>query len=172
MLNRKEKPQTQQAPDVADAYRRLTALCARSEHCQYDMLEKMRQWGMDDASQAEVMERLVAGRYVDDARYAAAFVRDKVVYNRWGRRKVEQALWQKHINEQVIREALDAIPDEEYVETLRPLLAQKRRSITARNEYERNMKLMKWAMGRGFSMEVIRQCIDVSDEDDTNEFLD
>ena len=41
------------------AYQKLTDLCARSEHCQQEMLEKMRQWGVSEEEQAEVMQRLV-----------------------------------------------------------------------------------------------------------------
>ena len=146
-------------------FQKLATLCARAEHCQHDMLEKMRQWAVDDEVQARVMERLVKERYVDDHRYAEAFVRDKVRYNQWGRRKVEQALWLKHIDSDTARQALDTIPDEDYVDTLRPLLRQKRRSIKARNDYELNMKLMKWALGRGFDMDIIRQCITVEEDD-------
>ena len=144
---------------------KLAALCARAEHCQHDMLEKMRQWAVDDEVQARVMERLVKERYVDDRRYADAFVREKVRFNQWGRRKVEQALWMKHIDGDTAREALDTISDEEYVDILRPLLRQKRRSIKAQSDYELNMKLMKWAVGRGFTMDVIRQCITVEEDD-------
>lgn len=151
-------------------FQKLAALCARGEHCQHEMLEKMRLWGVDEPTQAEVMQRLVSERYVDDARYAAAFVHDKVCYNHWGRRKVEQALWQKHIDEQTAQAALDEIDDSEYADVLRPLLKQKRRSVTARNDYEQNMKLIKWALGRGFTMDVIRQCLTV--ESDEDEFLD
>lgn len=86
------------------AYSRLTALCARSEHCQQEMLEKMRQWGVTDEEQAQVMARLVKEKYVDDSRYARAFVNDKVHYDRWGRRKVEQTLRQKHIDAEICRE--------------------------------------------------------------------
>ena len=152
------------------AMQRLAALCAKGEHCQYDLLQKMRQWGLDEQAQAKVMERLVAGKYVDDARYAAAFVRDKVNYNHWGRRKVEQALWMKHIDEAIVREALDAIDTGDYVSVLRPMLQQKRKHTTARSEYELNMKLMKWAVSRGFTTDVIRQCMTVNDDaelDDT-----
>ena len=74
---------------------KLAALCARGEHCQHDMLEKMRQWGVDEQEQASVMQRLVKERYVDDERYTRAFVHDKMTYNQWGRRKIEQALWLK-----------------------------------------------------------------------------
>jgi regulatory protein len=146
-------------------FQKLSALCARAEHCQHDMLEKMRQWDVDEETQARVMGRLVKERYVDDQRYAEAFVRDKVRYNQWGRRKVEQALWLKHIDDEVARLALDAIDDDEYVDILKPLLAQKRRSVKARNDYELNMKLMKWALGRGFTMDIIRQCLTIEEEE-------
>ena len=146
-----------------DAYLTLAALCAQAEHCQYEMLEKMRRWELDDEAQARVMQRLVNERYVDDERYARAFVKDKVRYNKWGRRKVEQALWQKHIDEDIRQQVLDEIDDEEYISVLRPLLKQKRRSTKAANDYQLNQKLMRFALGRGFTFDIIRQCIDIED---------
>ena len=61
-----------------DAYLTLAALCAQAEHCQYEMLEKMRRWELPEDAQARVMQRLVSERYVDDERYTRAFVKDKV----------------------------------------------------------------------------------------------
>ena len=94
-----------------DAYLTLAALCAQAEHCQYEMLEKMRRWELPEEEQARVMQRLISERYVDDERYARAFVKDKVRYNKWGRRKVEQALWQKHIDEDIRQRVLDEVDD-------------------------------------------------------------
>lgn len=149
-----------------DAYLTLAALCAQAEHCQYEMLEKMRRWELDDEAQARVMHRLVSERYVDDERYARAFVKDKVRYNKWGRRKVEQALWHKHIDEDIRQQVLDEIDDEEYISVLRPLLKQKRRSTKAANDYQLNQKLMRFALGRGFTFDIIRQCMDLDNLDD------
>jgi regulatory protein len=146
-----------------EAYLTLTALCAQAEHCQWEMTEKMRRWGLDDEAQARVMQRLVQERYVDDARYARAFVKDKVRYNKWGRRKVEQALWQKHIDEDISQQALDEVDDEEYLDVLRPLLAQKRKTTRAANDYELNQKLVRFALGRGFTYDIIRQCLNTED---------
>jgi regulatory protein len=155
-----------------DAYLTLAALCAQGEHCQWEMLEKMRRWELDDAAQAAVMARLVKERYVDDERYARAFVKDKVRYNKWGRRKVEQALWQKHISEDIRQQVLDEVDDEEYLSVLRPLLKQKRRATKAKDDYELNQKLLRFALGRGFTYDLIRQCIDVEDMDDIDENVD
>ena len=152
-----------------DAYLTLAALCAQAEHCQYEMLEKMRRWELDDEAQARVMQRLVSERYVDDERYARAFVKDKVRYNKWGRRKVEQALWQKHIDEDIRQRVLDEVDDDEYLAVLKPLLQQKRRSTKAANDYELNQKLMRFALGRGFTFDIIRQCLDLEDLDNLDD---
>ncbi len=149
-----------------EAFLRLATLCAQAEHCEYEMQEKMRRWQLPDEAQARVMQRLVSERYVDNNRYALAFARDKVKYNKWGRRKVEQALWQKHIADDIRQQVLDDISDRDYVAVLRPLLQQKRRSVKARNDYELRMKLIQFALGRGFTMDVIRQCINTDDAED------
>lgn len=152
-----------------EAYLTLSALCAQVEHCQWEMKEKMRRWELTEEAQAHVMQRLVSERYVDDERYARAFVKDKVRYNKWGRRKVEQALWQKHIDESVRQQVLDEVDDDEYISILRPMLQQKRKSTKASSDYELNGKLIKFAMSRGFTMDIIKQCINVEDDD---EFLE
>ena len=149
-----------------DAYLTLVALCAQAEHCQYEMLEKMRRWELPEDAQARVMQQLVSELYVDDERYTRAFIKDKIRYNKWGRRKVEQALWQKRIDEDIRQRVLDEVDDDEYLSVLRPLLKQKRKSIKASNDYELNQKLMRFALGRGFTFDIIRQCIDVEEEPD------
>ena len=148
-----------------DAYLTLAALCAQAEHCQWEMLEKMRRWELPEEEQARVMQRLVSERYVDDERYARAFVKDKVHYNKWGRRKVEQALWQKHIDDDIRQRVLDEVDDSEYLAVLKPLLQQKRRSTKAANDYELNQKLVRFAVSRGFTFDIIRQCLDINEED-------
>jgi regulatory protein len=131
----------------------------------------MRRWGMSDEAQARVMQRLVSERYVDDERYTQAFVRDKIRYNKWGRRKVEQALWQKHIDKDIREQILNEVDDDEYLSVLRPLLKQKQKTLKGGTDYERNQKLVKFALQRGFTYDIIRQCIDgdideMSDEED------
>ena len=153
-----------------EAYLTLAALCAQAEHCQWEMLEKMRRWEVPEEAQARVMQQLVKERYVDDERYARAFVKDKIRYNKWGRRKVDQALWQKHIDEEIRKRVLDEVDDDEYLSVLRPLLKQKRKSTKANSDYELNQKLMRFAMGRGFTFDIIRQCIDVEEEPEEDDF--
>ena len=146
-----------------EAYLQLAALCAQAEHCQQEMRDKMRRWELDETVQNRIIDRLIKERYVDDERYARAFVKDKIRYNKWGRRKVQQALWQKHIDADIQQRVLDEIDEKEYLDILRPLLKQKRKSIKAESDYELNQKLIRFALGRGFGFDIIRQCLNVDD---------
>ena len=60
-----------------EAYLTLAALCAQSEHCQWEMTEKMLRWEIPDEAQTRIMDRLIKERYVDDERFARAFVKDR-----------------------------------------------------------------------------------------------
>ena len=142
----------------------LTALCASGEHCSQEMLDKMTRWQLSEEEQARVMEYLVKNNYIDEERFTHAFVMDKIRYNKWGRRKIEQALWQKRIPKDIQTKILDEIDENESINVLRPLLKSKRRSIQTKNDYELNMKLIKFALSRGFTFDLIRQCIDGADE--------
>ena len=148
-----------------EAYLQLAALCAQAEHCEQEMRDKMRRWGLDETVQNRIIDRLIKERYVDDERYARAFVKDKIRYNKWGRRKVQQALWKKRIDADIQQRVLDEIEEKEYLDILRPLLKQKRKSIKAESDYELNQKLVRFALGRGFGFDIILQCLNVDDID-------
>jgi regulatory protein len=147
-----------------EAYLQLAAMCAQAEHCEQEMRDKMKRWGVEPDAQDRVVARLVKERYIDNERYTRAFVKDKIRYNKWGRRKVMQALWMKRIDDDIQHRVLDEIDDKEYIDVLIPLLKQKRKTIKAKSDYELNQKLVRFALGRGFDFGIIRQCMDVDDE--------
>ena len=155
-----------------EAYLQLAALCAQAEHCEQEMRDKMRRWELDETVQNRIVDRLIKERYVDDERYARAFVKDKIRYNKWGRRKVQQALWKKRIDADIQQRVLDEIEEKEYLDILRPLLKQKRKSIKAENDYELNRKLVRFALSRGFDFSIIRQCMDVEEEEFSDDMAD
>lgn len=155
------------------ALQRLSALCASAEHCEYEMTEKMRKWEVEESDRERIMEYLRKAKFVDDERYARAFVKDKIKYNKWGRRKVEQGLWAKHIAEDIRQRVLDEVDESQYKSVLTDLMKSKRRSIKAANDYEMNRKLIKFALSRGFDYSIVRHCIDCDDydeEDSTDDF--
>lgn len=139
---------------------KLTGVCARGEHCLYEMRTKMDRWEVDSDTQQRVCDYLVKEGYIDESRYARYFINDKVKFNKWGRRKVEQALYVKRIPREVYAPLLDEVEDESYEEILMPLLQNKVRSVKHSSDYELRMKLIRFAMQRGFSYEQAQHCVD------------
>ena len=152
-----------------EAYLQLAAICAQAEHCEQEMRDKMKRWELDETVQNRIIDRLTKERYIDNERYARAFVKDKIRYNKWGRRKVQQALWMKRIDNDIQQRVLDEIDEKEYLDVLRPLLKQKRKSIKAESDYELNQKLVRFALSRGFTLDIIRQCLNVDEIEEYEE---
>lgn len=145
------------------ALQKLAALCSRSEHSSGEIREKMRRWQLPSDAQERIVQRLVAERFIDDSRFARLFVRDRLRFASWGERKILMALRQKGIDETTAAEALGEVSDDEWLAVLRSVIAAKRRTTKAASDYELNVKLMRHALSRGFTMRLIQQCVDTPD---------
>jgi regulatory protein len=121
---------------------------------------------LTDEERTRILRHLTEEKYIDDRRYAEAFVRDKYRFNKWGRIKIAQGLRMKGIDNNTISEAMHCIDEEEYLAILRNLIKAKRKSTHGASEYEINGKLMRFATSRGFEFASIRKCINVDDNVD------
>ena len=90
-------PKIIKIPTVEEAFQKLSALCARSEHAPADMELKMKAWGVAERDQASVMQKLIEENYINHGRYAHAFVHDKLLYVGWGRQKLPCNLLQQFL---------------------------------------------------------------------------
>lgn len=142
--------------NATQALARLEELCARAEHCQSEMRDKLRLWGIPAGEAEKVLASLREHRFVDDARFARSYVHDKFVYQKWGRRKIAQGLMAKRIGREEIADALAELDTEAYTETLVGLLLAKLRAdSTLLDTYEGRVRLYRFALQRGFESTVI-----------------
>ena len=132
------------------ALSRLETLCARAERCRYELEQKLRLWGISPSDRDRILECLERGRYFDDSRFAAAFTRDKALYARWGRRKIEAALRLKRISSADIADAAGELDEDEYRSAMLDALAAKARSIKEGDTYEGRTKLYRFGLSRGY----------------------
>ena len=134
---------------------RCEELCARAERCEHELREKMRAWRIDSRDIEAIINSLTTRRFLDDSRFARAFVRDKYRFARWGRRKIAMALKQKRIDSDTIDEALEEINQEEYTAVLRTLLKAKAAHTDRPLSYDDRVKLFRFAVARGFETQLI-----------------
>lgn len=145
-----------------EALNKAAAYCSAAEHCIAEVRTKLRDWGGERHAD-NVIARLLKENFIDESRYARSFVKEKIRYNKWGRTKVIQALRLKEVPSDIIREAADAFDEEEYNEILRQLIQSKARTIKAKTDYEKNVKLIRFALSRGFEMPLISKHLHAED---------
>lgn len=138
---------------------RLEALCARSEQCEGEIRRKLRLWQIGEEDADTIVRSLRRRRFVDDSRYAGAFVRDKYRFARWGRCKIELALRQKRVDADIIAEALEEIDEDEYTEVLRQLIVLKSRLLGSADTYDARSRLFRFAVLRGFESTIVSKII-------------
>ncbi|MCR8911221.1 RecX family transcriptional regulator [Barnesiella sp. ET7] len=138
-----------------EALHRAAALCSSAEHCTADIREKLARWGVTEADSRTIIDRLVQERFIDEQRYAVAFVKDKFRFSGWGRIKMRYALQQKRIDGSDIDHALATLDEEQYNDRLLELLQAKSRSIRDDDPEARRAKLFRFATSRGFESTLI-----------------
>lgn len=144
----------------SQALHRLAAYCSKAERCESDIWRKMLAWELADEEKSRIVSRLKQEKFLDDRRFATAFVNDKSRFSKWGKVKIEFELRKKKIDETLIREATSTLDDAESEAVLGALLLKKEASIKAKNDYDKRAKLLRFALGRGYSMGVALRCID------------
>ena len=136
--------------ETSKALNRAAALCSRSEQCESDLRAKLTRWGVDATEVDTIIARLRRDGFIDDARYARAFVHDKFLYNQWGPVKLAAILRQKGIAAEATAEALEQFSPQDYRDTLVKLLRTKWRDVSGRVPRLARAALLRFAAGRGF----------------------
>lgn len=109
----------------------------------------------------KIISSLQAEKFIDEARYAAAFARDKLRYNKWGKIKIAYHLKMKSILPDIINEALQQIDEEEYVETAEKIVMALLRTKKGAGKAAITAKVISSMQSKGFeftlSLELIRK---------------
>ncbi len=140
--------------------------CSGAEHCCLEVRQMLERRKAESADIERIIKYLIKEGYIDESRYAAAFVHDKVRFAKWGRAKIAQALWQKRIPAGVADAALASIDEDEYMAAIKDVVASRYRQTNGATEYERKIKTMKSVCSRGYEPALVRRVLSMSDTPD------
>lgn len=142
------------------ALERAMALCSRSEKCRHDIITKLKAWKLTDEEENDtIIQELEDEKFIDEKRYASAFTRDKIRFNKWGRIKIRAMLRSRGISDHDIEHGLGAIVHDEYLGMIEEAVKEKLRSVKAGNEYELRGRLIRFASSRGYEQEYVYEII-------------
>ena len=150
---------TKRTKSPQQALQSLMRLCARSEHSSGDALRLMKRWGVEDGEAQKVVARLENERFIDDTRYAEAFVRDKLNLSGWGAYKIKSSLRAKGISREIIEEVIAPMIDAVNMsERLEEIMLRKMRTLKYKSSYDAKTKLIRFAASRGYNMDEAVEC--------------
>ncbi|MBQ3246594.1 MAG: RecX family transcriptional regulator [Alistipes sp.] len=158
MLSKSLKPKRTKSPEQALAA--LMRLAARSEKSSGDALRLMQNWGVDPSARQGVLQRLIDDKFIDDRRYAEAFVRDKMRFSGWGVFKLRAALRNKGISTDIVEDVLRMLDSNNMTDRLRERLERKMRTTKYTTRYDLKSKLMRYGASLGYDFESVGDVVD------------
>lgn len=151
--------QTPKTISESKALSRMASLCARREYCVFDIETKLQRYNLEPDIIKSIVAKLKQEKYIDEQRFTRSFIRDKIRFNKWGKSKIEFALRQKRVPEKIVDSAFSEFTDDMLNDSLQELLQAKWKTIKATSDYEKQTKLIRFGLSRGFDMGHILQCI-------------
>ena len=130
------------------------ALCVRSEQCESDIRRKLRLRGLAEGESDRVVEYLYAHRYLDERRYARAFVRTKSRLSGWGPWKIRQALSMRGIDRDVIADAMEECEAADFDEKALQAARRKARNLDLSDRGHRT-RIYRFLSARGYGGDTV-----------------
>ncbi|MDT8401444.1 MAG: regulatory protein RecX [Bacteroidales bacterium] len=142
------------------ALERAMSLCSKSEKCRNDIGARLNEWKLTNKQENEdIINELVKNNFIDEKRYAGAYSRDKIRFNKWGKVKIRLMLKSRGIGEEDIEHGLGLIDDESYLGMIEEEIKEKKRTIRAKNLFDLKARLIRFASSRGYEQDYVYDII-------------
>jgi len=141
--------------DVKIVKERIRHYCAVMDRCQYQVITKLKSYGVSDALADEILIELIQNEYLDEERFARSFCSGKFKIKRWGRNKIAFELSKLKVPKSCILLAMSEIDNIDYKNVIRHLANKKMASLKDKNSYVRKKKVVDSLLRKGYESELV-----------------
>lgn len=141
------------------ALNRIASYCSRAERCEFDVRKKLISWELTEEEIGRIVKRLKDEKFLNNERFCHSFVNDKLRFNKWGKKKIIFELKKLRIAESIYIPIINSIDDENFDVQLEDIIKTKLKSVKSKDNYDKRNKLIRFALGRGFSMDATIKCV-------------
>ena len=154
-----DEPKKIKITDEKIALSKAEHYCAYQERSQQEVRDKLYDWGLWTSAIENIISKLIEENFLNEDRFARAYVRGKFNQKSWGKIKIKQGLQLKKVSQPLIKKALLTIDLDDYIATLTAVIEKKARTLTERNGMKKRYKLQQYALSRGFEPELAAEVL-------------
>ena len=144
---------------LLEAKNKIESYCAYQERCDQEVRNKLKSWNLYSEDVDILISDLITNNFLNEERFAEAYVSGKFRIKKWGRIKIKQHLKQKNISAYSIKKAIATIDEDDYLKTVNDLLEAKSRLIKSKDKWDRLNKLKRYLASKGYETELVHEVV-------------
>ena len=140
---------------VQEAQRKLEHYCSYQERCHKEVIQKLQNMNMIPQAIDVIVVHLLDKNFLNEERFAKAFVRGKFRIKKWGKYRITRELKQRDISKTLITSAIKQISDADYLASFHELAERKALTIKESNTQKKKKKLADYLLYRGWESHLV-----------------
>jgi len=140
---------------LEQALSRLQRYCTYQDRCHIEVERKLTEMRMIPQAKEQIIMSLIEDDYLNEERFALAFVKGKFRIKKWGRIRLKAELKKRKISKYLIKSALEQISEKDYLFTFEELVNRKANSIKADSILLKKKKLADYLTYRGWESSLV-----------------
>ena len=140
---------------VEEALVKLQKYCSYQDRCHKEVAQKLKEMQMISQASEQIILKLIEGNFLNEERFAMAYVRGKFRIKNWGKRRLVSELKQRQISKYIINKALNQISEDDYKATFETLAERKATSILGSSKLKKKKKLADYLLYRGWESHLV-----------------
>ncbi|MBL7933164.1 MAG: RecX family transcriptional regulator [Bacteroidia bacterium] len=139
------------------AYHKIKSWCAYQERSQNETLKKLSEFGLQQSEAEIILANLISENFVNEERFAATYASGKFRIKHWGRHKIKMGLREHKVSDYSLKNALQSIDENEYLETIEKLIQKKLETSKSLEDQKKKYQVTKYLISRGFEADIVTQ---------------
>ncbi|MBT8327749.1 MAG: RecX family transcriptional regulator [Bacteroidia bacterium] len=139
----------------SEAKKKIAKYCAYQERCHQEVRDKLYGYGLHKNEVEEIIYDMIQLDFINEERFAKAFVRGKFNYKKWGRNRIKLELKRRKISDYCIKKGLAEIDANAYEQILIEVLTKKIESLSKLKEYQKNYKAAQFVISKGYEPDLV-----------------
>jgi len=145
--------------DIKVAREKIQHYCAVMDRCQYQVMTKLKSYGISATLSEDILIELIQNNFVDEERFARAFSSGKFKIKKWGKRKIAFELSNLKVPKSCITLGLEEIDEQDYLDTIQHLAHKKYAMLKDKNIFVKKKKVVDYILRKGYESELVWECV-------------